>query len=302
MCISILDRYIFYCSSELPKAQLQTVGTSALFLAGKMEEVTPPILDRLIEFGDGAVDFDDLIKVEQNVLLTLKWQVNAVTPYTFLLFYLQAPKLISNKTAFPEFNETLLWCAATILDLTRLDPDAYDFDVHTIAAAVLIRILEYVEFQCEIRREINAKSQMEVSSDSIAHIINFTLAFEDSNRLHFCCDNFLTSYVAVFFNEQLLKLRSKMPWSFPGATLNQGCLRETAQLQTNIGEQGSVSMFEDIRLYTERINNARAESDENELSLLKATLNVPTEFFDASRHRQTKKSSTPSQIEPVSPS
>ena len=72
--------------------------------------------------------------------MTLKWQVNAVTPYTFLLFYLQAPKLISNKTAFPEFNEALLWCAATILDLTRLDPDAYDFDVHTIAAAVIIRV------------------------------------------------------------------------------------------------------------------------------------------------------------------
>ena len=63
LCISILDRYIFYCTNELPKAQLQTVGTSALFLAGKMEEVTPPILDRLVEFGDGAVDFDDLIKV-----------------------------------------------------------------------------------------------------------------------------------------------------------------------------------------------------------------------------------------------
>ena len=68
------------------------------------------------------------------------------------------------------------------------------------------------------------------------------------------CDNFLTSYVAVFLNEQLLKLRSETPWSFPGA-LNQGCLRETAQLQTNIGEQGSVSMFEDIRLYSQRINN-----------------------------------------------
>ena len=47
----------------MPKGQLQTIGTACLFIAAKMEEVTPADLYRLVEFGDGAVSINDLIKV-----------------------------------------------------------------------------------------------------------------------------------------------------------------------------------------------------------------------------------------------
>jgi cyclin E len=61
--ISILDRYLYYRKDDIPQSHLQTIGTSCLFIAAKLEEVTPPDLHRLVEFGDGAVVADDLIKI-----------------------------------------------------------------------------------------------------------------------------------------------------------------------------------------------------------------------------------------------
>ena len=52
-----------YYRDNIPARQLQTIGTAALFIAAKMEEVTPADLHRLVEFGDGAVVVDDLIKI-----------------------------------------------------------------------------------------------------------------------------------------------------------------------------------------------------------------------------------------------
>ena len=60
--MSLLDRYTYY-RPIIPKSQLQTLGTSCLFLAAKMEEVNPPDIYRLVEYSDGAVTIDDLVKI-----------------------------------------------------------------------------------------------------------------------------------------------------------------------------------------------------------------------------------------------
>ena len=63
--MSLLDRYTYY-RNIIPKSQLQTLGTSCLFLAAKMEEVNPPDIYRLVEYSDGAVTIDDLVKLVSN--------------------------------------------------------------------------------------------------------------------------------------------------------------------------------------------------------------------------------------------
>ena len=45
------------------KNQLQTIGTAALLLAAKLEEVVPPDVCKLVDFGDGAVELQHLIKI-----------------------------------------------------------------------------------------------------------------------------------------------------------------------------------------------------------------------------------------------
>ena len=78
-----MDRYLFY-RDNVPARQLQTIGTAALFIAAKMEEVTPADLHRLVEFGDGAVVIDDLIRIVSMKLI--------VTSFFFSdIFFLRLP-------------------------------------------------------------------------------------------------------------------------------------------------------------------------------------------------------------------
>ena len=67
LCLSILDRFLHFSTSA--QKNLQTVGTAALLLAAKLEEVVPPDIYKLVDFGDGAVDIQNLIKIVRSDML-----------------------------------------------------------------------------------------------------------------------------------------------------------------------------------------------------------------------------------------
>lgn len=158
LCLSILDRFLHFSTSA--QKNLQTVGTAALLLAAKLEEVVPPDIYKLVDFGDGAVDIQNLIKIVsffyQNIIQEnnqnfqeaaichiLKWKINSVTPLQFLLLYLQSPTVISTKPSMPNFNSILLFYSSTVLDITRLDSHSYIYPFHIISAAIIIRVRNY---------------------------------------------------------------------------------------------------------------------------------------------------------------
>ena len=87
----------------------------------------------------------------------LKWKINSVTPLQFLLFYLQSPCLISNKPSMPNFNELILYYAATTLDITRLDSSSYKYPFHIISAAILMRVSITLIPSLVINRKFNKK-------------------------------------------------------------------------------------------------------------------------------------------------
>ena len=62
LAISILDRYL-HQATQVQRSHLQTIGTAALLLAAKLEEVVPPDIWKLVDFGDGAVEIAHLVKV-----------------------------------------------------------------------------------------------------------------------------------------------------------------------------------------------------------------------------------------------
>ena len=152
MCLSILDRFLHFSTSA--QKNLQTVGTAALLLAAKLEEVVPPDIYKLVDFGDGAVDIQNLIKIvsfiristidkifqEAAICHILKWKINSVTPLQFLLLYLQSPTVISTKPSMPNFNSILLFYPSTVLDIARLDSHSYIYPFHIISAAIIIRV------------------------------------------------------------------------------------------------------------------------------------------------------------------
>jgi len=157
LCLSILDRFLHFSTSA--QKNLQTVGTAALLLAAKLEEVVPPDIYKLVDFGDGAVDIQNLIKIVRSIPIQfkkitknfqeaaichiLKWKINSVTPLQFLLLYLQSPTVISTKPSMPNFNSILLFYSSTVLDITRLDSHSYIYPFHIISAAIIIRVRKY---------------------------------------------------------------------------------------------------------------------------------------------------------------
>lgn len=51
----------------------------------------------------------------------------------------------------------------------------------------------------------------------------------------------------------LKRVRKGERLNLPPAQLNQGCPKETARLQSNLGEQGSVRLLDDIQINTVKI-------------------------------------------------
>ena len=54
-------------------------------------------------------------------------------------------------------------------------------------------------------------------------------------------------------DHNIQKLRKGEKLNFPPSQLNQGCLKETSRLQSNLGEQGSVTLLDDIHKNTVKI-------------------------------------------------
>ena len=72
MAISILDRYL-HQATVIHRSHLQTIGTAALLLAAKLEEVVPPDIWKLVDFGDGAVELTHLVKVVRLLSFLIMW-------------------------------------------------------------------------------------------------------------------------------------------------------------------------------------------------------------------------------------
>ena len=84
LCLSILDRFLHFSTSA--QKNLQTVGTAALLLAAKLEEVVPPDIYKLVDFGDGAVDIQNLIKIVRFIPIQFKKIIKIFRRLQFVTF------------------------------------------------------------------------------------------------------------------------------------------------------------------------------------------------------------------------
>jgi len=287
LAMSLLDRYTYY-RKIIPKSQLQTLGTSCLYLAAKMEEVNPPDIYRLVEYSDGAVTIDDLVKLEFDMLRHLKWRVEAITPLSFILLFCQAPEFWNEHSVMPRFNEKLLCFCATILDLTKLDPASYQWNAAVLGGSVFIRVLEFVEAHREIRQEMNKDCSMELTDNKITELISSTLACHDSDVQNACCDDYVTPFVAYFMKDILTKIKcgenARLPP--PKQAASKGCTVEASRLQTNFyGEQGVMRTKEDIRSLSDKLSLVSSGGDVD-LKKFADHLSIPFKFLRCKKYRQ----------------
>jgi len=85
--VNYIDRYLSL-SPQLPKTELQLLGTAALFLASKMEEIFIPKLQDFVRTTDNAYTLSQLEVMEKDLVKMLKWQLTPPTLNTWANCYM----------------------------------------------------------------------------------------------------------------------------------------------------------------------------------------------------------------------
>lgn len=89
LTVNIIDRYLAK-KTDVARNKFQLVGTTALLIASKYEEIYPAEIDDLVEACDSAYLSDEFVECEKAVLETLNYQLSIPTIHMFLLRYLNA--------------------------------------------------------------------------------------------------------------------------------------------------------------------------------------------------------------------
>jgi hypothetical protein len=109
LAINYLDRFL--CHEQVLRGRLQLVGITCLFIASKYEEMTPQTVDEFVYITDNTYDRMEVLEMERQILVSLKFELTAVTSITFLRRYC---KILS-------LDATTSHLAAFLLELTLLD-------------------------------------------------------------------------------------------------------------------------------------------------------------------------------------
>merc|ERR1712216_84851 len=82
LAVNIMDRYLSV--TNVKKEQLQLLGAAALLVASKFEEIYPPEVEDFVHISDRAFKKDAVIKMESEILNTLKFNVSVPMVHVFL--------------------------------------------------------------------------------------------------------------------------------------------------------------------------------------------------------------------------
>ena len=85
ICINIIDRYL--SQKNINRRYLQLLGITSLFIASKYEEIYAPSAKDLIYMTDNAYKIDEMIKMENDILGVLKFELTFPTSLRFLELY-----------------------------------------------------------------------------------------------------------------------------------------------------------------------------------------------------------------------
>ncbi|CAO4362251.1 unnamed protein product [Caenorhabditis nigoni] len=145
LAVDYVDRFLESTREEVSGENFQLVGTAALFIAAKYEEIYPPKCADLAALTDGAFSCDDICRMESIVAKDLKWSFGPITSVQWLSTYLQL--LGTGKKNNDHFEEGNMYIPellrseylrmVRILDYLLSDIDSFNFSYRTIAAAVL---------------------------------------------------------------------------------------------------------------------------------------------------------------------
>ncbi|KAK5977747.1 Centrosomal protein of 41 kDa [Trichostrongylus colubriformis] len=153
LAVDYIDRFLASFQG-IRSHTFQLVGTAALFLASKYEEIYPPKLEDFVTYTDGACSEQDVRTFEIIMLKELHWSLAPLTSIHWLSMYMQflgnkeVPKnngdthIIDQPFIVPDTLREDFVNMAKVLDLLLLDVASLRYSYRELAAAVLFACYE----------------------------------------------------------------------------------------------------------------------------------------------------------------
>lgn len=135
VCISIIDRYL--AKRKIERTKLQLLGTTALFLASKYEEIQYPCLIEFSKITDSAYDKNEILKFEVEIITVLKYNLTIPSPFRFF-------EIISLNY---NFSEVEFYYGNFLIEYFLLSGSYTKYYPSIIALAVVLIILKLKKYE-----------------------------------------------------------------------------------------------------------------------------------------------------------
>ncbi|PWA56303.1 Cyclin A/B/D/E [Artemisia annua] len=129
LTISYIDRYLSL--NLLNRQRLQLLGVSSMLIASKYEEITPPHTEDFCDITDNTYTKQEVVKMEAEVLKTLKFEMGNPTVKTFLGGYIRIAQEDSDTP-----NMQLEFLSYYLAELSLLEYGCIKFLPSMVAASV----------------------------------------------------------------------------------------------------------------------------------------------------------------------
>uniref|UniRef100_A0A453HEI7 Cyclin-like domain-containing protein n=1 Tax=Aegilops tauschii subsp. strangulata TaxID=200361 RepID=A0A453HEI7_AEGTS len=88
LTVSYIDRFL--SANSLNRQKLQLLGVSAMLIASKYEEISPPNVEDFCYITDNTYMKQELVKMERDILNNLKFEMGNPTAKTFLRMFIKS--------------------------------------------------------------------------------------------------------------------------------------------------------------------------------------------------------------------
>ena len=133
--IAIIDRFL--SNKIIQRTKLQLLGTTALFIASKYEEIIYPCLDEFSKITDDAYKKEEILDMEKEVLNELKYDITYPSPFRFF-------EIISLNY---NFSEVEFYYGCFLMEFFLISPNFTKYYPSIIALAVVLLILRLKKYE-----------------------------------------------------------------------------------------------------------------------------------------------------------
>jgi len=135
ICISIIDRFL--SKKQVQRGKLQLLGTTALYISSKYEEIIFPCIEEFIKVTDDAYNKEEVLKMEDEIFQQLEFDLTYPSAYRFF-------EIISLNY---NFSEVEFFYGCYLLEYFLISPSSSKYLPSVIALAVVLVILKIKKYE-----------------------------------------------------------------------------------------------------------------------------------------------------------